>query len=46
MACGGLSAITAMMTANRYTCTNIGDLKVRLAGCRVFSKLDLRKGYY
>ena len=31
---------------DRYTCPNIGDLTARLAGCRFFSKLDLRKGYH
>ena len=30
---------------DRYTCPNIGDLTAKLAGCHVFSKLDLRKGY-
>jgi cleavage and polyadenylation specificity factor subunit 1 len=35
-----------MTTLDRYTCPNIGDLTARLAGCRVFSKLDLRKGYH
>jgi Reverse transcriptase (RNA-dependent DNA polymerase) len=29
-----------------YTCPNISDLTARLAGCTVFSKLDLRKGYH
>ena len=31
---------------DRYTCPNIGDFTARLAGCQVFSKLDLRKGYH
>jgi RNase H-like domain found in reverse transcriptase/Reverse transcriptase (RNA-dependent DNA polymerase) len=31
---------------DRYTCPNIGDLTARLAGCTIFSKLDLRKGYH
>ena len=31
---------------DRYTCPNIGDLTAKLAGCHVFSKLDLRKGYH
>jgi hypothetical protein len=33
-------------TPDKYPVPNIQDLSVRLHGCRVFSKLDLRKGYY
>jgi hypothetical protein len=32
--------------ADRYTVPNIQDFTARLHGCTVFSKLDLRKGYY
>jgi Reverse transcriptase (RNA-dependent DNA polymerase) len=31
---------------DRYTSPNIGDLTARLAGCTIFSKLDLHKGYH
>jgi cleavage and polyadenylation specificity factor subunit 1 len=31
---------------DRYTCPNIRDLTARLAGCNIFTKLDLRKGYH
>jgi hypothetical protein len=41
-----LLRLNAMTTPDRYTCPNIGNLTARLAGCRVFSKLDLRKGYH
>jgi cleavage and polyadenylation specificity factor subunit 1 len=44
--CGDYRRLNAMTTPDRYTCPNIGDLTARLAGCRVFSKLDLRKGYH
>jgi cleavage and polyadenylation specificity factor subunit 1 len=29
-----------------YMCPNMADLSARLAGCRFFSKLDLKKGYF
>jgi Reverse transcriptase (RNA-dependent DNA polymerase) len=31
---------------DQYPIPNIGDMSAKLAGCTVFSKLDLRKGYY
>jgi Reverse transcriptase (RNA-dependent DNA polymerase) len=42
--CSDFRRLNLQMTEDRYTCSNIGDLTARLAGCRVFSKLDLRKG--
>jgi hypothetical protein len=44
--CGDYRRLNAQTTPDRYTCPNIGDLSARLAGCKVFSKLDLRKGYH
>ncbi len=35
-----------MTKADRYPVPNIQDFTARLHGCSVFSKLDLRKGYY
>ena len=32
--------------ADRYPLPNMLDFSSRLKGCRVFSKLDLRKGYH
>jgi hypothetical protein len=44
--CGDFRQLNNQTRPDRYTCTNIGDLTARLAGCTVFSKLDLRKGYH
>jgi len=44
--CGDFRRLNVQTLPDRYTCPNIGDLTARLAGCRVFSKLDLRKGYH
>jgi len=44
--CGDFRRLNAQTQPDRYTCPNIGDLTARLAGCKVFSKLDLRKGYH
>ena len=44
--CGDYRQLNLQTVPDRYTCPNIGDLTARLAGCKVFSKLDLRKGYY
>jgi hypothetical protein len=33
-------------TPHSYPLPNIQDLSSRLHGCNIFSKLDLRKGYY
>ena len=41
--CGDYRQLNLATKPNLYTCPNIGDLTARLAGCRVFSKLDLRK---
>jgi hypothetical protein len=34
-----------LTTADRYPLPNMADLSARLAGCQVFSKIDLQKGY-
>ena len=44
--CGDFRQLNLQSTPDRYTCPNIGDLTARLTGCKVFSKLDLRKGYH
>jgi hypothetical protein len=44
--CGDFRRLNLQTKEDRYTCPNIGDLTARLAGCSVFSKLDLRKGYH
>jgi hypothetical protein len=44
--CGDYRRLNLQTKPDRYTCPNIGDLTARLAGCNIFSKLDLRKGYH
>jgi hypothetical protein len=44
--CGDFRRLNLQTKADRYKCPNIGDLTAWLAGCTVFSKLDLRKGYH
>ena len=44
--CGDFRQLYMQTVPDRYTCPNISDLIARLAGCRFFSKLDLRKGYH
>jgi hypothetical protein len=44
--CGDFRRLNLVTKEDRYSCPNIGDLTARLAGCKVFSKLDLRKGYH
>jgi hypothetical protein len=44
--CGDYRRLNVQTTPDRYTCPNIADLTARLAGCRVFTKLDLKKGYH
>jgi hypothetical protein len=44
--CGDFRRLNLQTRPDRYTCPNIGDLTAQLAGCTVFSKLDLRKGYH
>ena len=44
--CGDFRRLNLQTKADRYTCPNMADLTARLAGCHVFTKLDLRKGYH
>ena len=44
--CGDFRRLNLQTEADRYTCPNMADLTGRLAGCTIFSKLDLRKGYH
>ena len=44
--CGDFRLLNLNTKPDLYTCPNIGDLTSRLAGCKFFSKLDLRKGYH
>ena len=44
--CGDFRRLNLQTRPDLYSCPNIADLTARLAGCRVFSKLDLRKGYH
>jgi Reverse transcriptase (RNA-dependent DNA polymerase)/RNase H-like domain found in reverse transcriptase len=44
--CGDYRQLNAAMVPDQYLVPNIGDMSAKLAGCSVFTKLDLRKGYY
>ncbi len=44
--CGDSRGLNQATKLNTYPLPNIQDLSARLHGCRIFSKLDLRKGYY
>ena len=44
--CGDFRRLNVQTQPDQYTCPNIADLTAQLAGCKVFSKLDLRKGYH
>ena len=44
--CGDYRQLNLQTTPDRYPPPNIGDLTARLAGCSIFSKLDLRKGFF
>jgi len=44
--CGDFRRLNLQTKPDRYACPNLADLSARLAGCKVFSKLDLRKGYH
>ena len=44
--CGDYRRLNNVTKPDRYPVPNVQDLSSRLAGCTVFSKLDLEKGYY
>jgi hypothetical protein len=44
--CGDYRQLSAATVPDQYPVLNIGDMSAKLAGCTVFSKLALRKGYY
>jgi hypothetical protein len=44
--CGNYRRLNLATTPDSYPLQNIQDLSSRLHGCSIFSKLDLRKGYY
>ncbi len=44
--CGDFRQLNLQTTPDLYPPPNIGDLAARLAGCTIFSKLDLRKGFF
>ena len=44
--CGDYHSLNNATTINRYPLPNISEFSARLAGCTIFSKLDLVKGYY
>jgi Reverse transcriptase (RNA-dependent DNA polymerase) len=44
--CGDFRQLNLQTKPDCYSCPDIGDLTARLAGCTVFSKLDMRKGYH
>jgi Reverse transcriptase (RNA-dependent DNA polymerase) len=44
--CGDYRQLNAVTTPDKYPAPNIADMSAKLAGCSMFTKLDLRKGYY
>jgi hypothetical protein len=43
--CGDYRHLNLQTVEDRYPLPNMANLAARLAGCNIFSKLDLRKGY-
>jgi len=44
--CGDLSCLNLVTESNTYPLPNMLDFSGRVVGCKIFSKIDLRKGYY
>ncbi len=44
--CGDFSRLNLVTEPDMYPLPNMLDFSARVAGCKVFSKIDLRKGYY
>jgi len=44
--CGDYRRLNAITKPDRYPLPNMADITSSLAGCTVFSKLDLKKGYH
>jgi hypothetical protein len=44
--CGDFRCLNLVTEPNTYPLPNMLDFSARVAGCKVFSKIDLRKGYY
>jgi Reverse transcriptase (RNA-dependent DNA polymerase) len=44
--CGDYRQLNTATVPDQYPIPNIADMSAKLAGCTMFSKLDLKKGYY
>ena len=44
--CGDYRRLNTITTPDRYLVPNVQDMAAQLAGCTIFSKLDLEKGYH
>jgi hypothetical protein len=44
--CGDFCRLNLVAEPDTYPLPNMLDFSARVAGCKVFSKIDLRKGYY
>jgi Reverse transcriptase (RNA-dependent DNA polymerase) len=44
--CGDYRLLNEATVPDKYPLPNIADMSAKLAGCTVFSKIDLKKGYY
>jgi len=44
--CGDFRRLNTVTVADAYPLPNLQDFSMRAAGCKIFSKIDLRKGYH
>jgi hypothetical protein len=44
--CGNFRRLNLVTTPDSYPLPNMMDFAVKMAGCKFFSKIDLRKGYH